>query len=490
MNFPIICRFLSAICFAIAVAFGVSLLVELFYPTDHDFRVTLSGFGVSIVVAVCLGALFTYWGRGNTSALHRKEALAAIGLGWLVACAVGSVPYLLILKDCSIANAIFESTSGLTTTGASVFTNLESWPRGLLFWRCLSQWLGGAGVVVFFVAILSSVGAGARFLFSNESSAQVGELDSRVRVGVMRIFQFYLVFSGACAAAYLLAGMDLYDAVCHMFTTVSTGGFSTYSDSVAAFDSPAIEWASIVFMMIGGTSFIFMLKFVSRDWENIRVNTEVYGYYFILILATFFVAYVLYESLETTGVEETLRTAMFQVVSIMTTTGYATVDFNQWLPVTHSILVVLMIIGGCSGSTSAGIKVIRFILALKMIVQNVEKAFRPHVLRNIRANGRNLDGGALRDVLVYNTAIMATVIVGVLLLGLFEPDLSFEGAFSATIACLFNVGPGFYEVGPTKIYDPFEQNTKFLLSLLMIMGRLELFAILVLFVPSFWRRFY
>ena len=490
MNYAILFKLQSVILGAIAVAFAVSLGLAFAY--DHEIRSDLSvaGFSVSFLLAACLSAGFFVLGKTGDNTLFRREALATIGCGWLIASLVGALPYFLILPDVSFAEAFFESASGLTTTGASILSDLENLPRSLHFWRALSQWMGGLGVVVFFVAVLSFLGAGAKVLFSRESSAQAADLNtSRVQEGVFRLVKIYLGLSVLCTVVYWLCGLSWFDSILHMFTTLSTGGFSTRSASIAAFQNPALEWAVIAFMAIGGTSFLLLIDVVSRRWRPVRESTELKAYYGLLAGFTAIIAVFLVIGDQAADAATAIRTAAFQVVSIMTTTGFATADFNLWLPVTHILLLALMFIGGCSGSTAGGTKVIRFIVALKVSAQQLEKAYRSRVVRPLKVNGKSLSPAEGEAIMFYIVILTLVVFSATLVIALFEPSMSFAGIVSAMAACLFNIGPGLAEIGPTQNFAGIHPYTQVFLALLMIMGRLELFALLVLFAPSLWKRF-
>jgi trk system potassium uptake protein TrkH len=274
-----------------------------------------------------------------------------------------------------------------------------------------------------------------------------------------------------------------------MFTTVSTGGFSTRSASIAAFASPALEWTITAFMVLGGTSFILMLEVIRGRPRALLQSTEFIAFISIILSATAAVSafLVLDPSSESHALADAVRIAAFQVVSILTTTGFATADFNQWLPVSHVILLCLMVIGGCAGSTAGGTKVVRFVTASKIANQQIEKSYRRHVMRPIRVNGKAVPPEDQQSTLVFFMLLALVLISSTLLMALLEPGVSLEGTVSAVAACLFNIGPGLAEVGPTQNFAPFGDLTKLLLAFIMIMGRLELFAILALFSPSLWK---
>ncbi|MBC2594086.1 TrkH family potassium uptake protein [Ruficoccus amylovorans] len=490
MNYRIISKLLSVIVTTLAVAFLICLGMGQTFDTSVREDGVLDEWLICSAVAVALALICMLLGRGAGNKLLRKEALAVIGLGWILASVIGALPYYLILEEASVADSIFETASGLTTTGASVFSNLESIPTSLLFWRCLSQWIGGLGVVVFFVALLSSLGAGAKILFSNESSGHSTDIDSgRVQHGVLQIMYVYLGLSALCAVVFHLCGMNWFDALCHMFATVSTGGFSTYNSSVGAFQSPTIEWMVTLFMALGGTSFFVMLRMVKCDFRHVWRNTEFIAYLIIMGTFSILITLILLGEGVVGDFNEALRVSTFQAVSLMTSTGFSTADFQMWPNVVHTLLMMAMIVGGCSGSTGGGTKVVRVVVALKVARQQIERAFRTRVVRPMHMNGRILDKDDQENVINYIVLLAIVCLLSLPVLALLQHELSFEGCFSAMLACLFNVGPGFNEVGPTLNYSYFSEAAKIFLALLMIMGRLELYAVLVLFTPSLWKRF-
>jgi trk system potassium uptake protein TrkH len=490
MNYAILFKLQSVILGAIAVAFAISTGLAFVYDHELGSDMSVLGFSLSFLVAACLSVGFFILGKTGDNTLFRREALATIGCGWLLASLTGALPYFLILPEVSYAEAFFESASGLTTTGASVLSDLENLPRSLHFWRSLSQWMGGLGVVVFFVAVLSFLGAGAKVLFSRESSAQAADLNtSRVQEGVFRLVKVYLGLSLLCTFVFWLCGLSWFESILHMFTTLSTGGFSTRSASIAAFQNPALEWAVIFFMAVGGISFLLIIDAVSRRWRPVRESTELKAYFGLLAGFTAIISLFLMVDNPPMATAEAVRTSAFQVVSIMTTTGFATADFDQWIPVTHVMLLALMFIGGCSGSTAGGTKVIRFIVALKVSAQQLEKAYRSRVVRPLKVNGKSIGPAEAEAIMFYIVILTLVVFCATLVIALFEPAMSFEGIVSTMAACLFNIGPGLAEIGPTQNFAGFHSHTQVFLALLMIMGRLELFALLVLFAPALWKRF-
>ena len=488
MNTAIIYKLLCMVLLALSGAFLLCIGVGMIMGETLGDQ-SLKAFEITIAIAVGLAVICHMLGRRGEARLFRREALCAIGLSWILCTIVGAIPYALI-EHCDLSDALFESASGLTTTGATAFNNFHEFPASLLFWRSLSQWVGGLGVVVFFVAILSSLGAGAKILFSNESSGASSDFDQgRIQKGAFDLMLFYLGLSAACSVAYKLSGMNWFQAINHAMTTVATGGFSTEPMSIEQFQSPTIEWISIVFMALSATTFIFTIRLIRGRTHILKQNQEVYWFYTILAVSTGLLVLYLVELTGELPDHNTVRTAAFQVVSIMTTTGYSTANFDEWLPPAKMLLIILMFIGGCSGSTGGGVKVVRIVVALRAAVRSVTHAFRPNVTIPMRMGGQNLSESTIHNVILFLCLMAALQIFSMLFISALEPNLSFLGVFSSVQATLFNIGPGFEAVGPTQNFHFLRPTTKIFFSLLMILGRLELYAVMVLFVPSVWRRF-
>jgi trk system potassium uptake protein TrkH len=403
---------------------------------------------------------------------------------------VGAIPYVLIVEHCDVADAIFESSSGLTTTGATAFPEFYEFPKSLLFWRSLSQWVGGLGVVVFFVAILSSLGAGAKILFSNESSGASSDFDhGRIQSGALYLMLYYLGLSFACMVAYAIGGMDWFQAINHAMTTVATGGFSTEPMSMEQFQSPALEWISIVFMALAGTTFVFVIRLLRGRTHGLKKNNEVTWFYGILVASSLLLTLYLVELTGQLPDHDSIRTATFQAVSIMTTTGYSTVNFDTWLPSAKIVLLILMVIGGCSGSTGGGVKVVRVVIATRTALRSIMQSFRPNITKPMRMGGQVLNERAIQSAIVFLMLMAIIEIASMLFISGIEPTLTFMETFSCVQATLFNIGPGFESLGPAENFHSLHSTTKIFLSLLMILGRLELYAVLVLFFPTVWKQY-
>lgn len=490
MNTCIIYKLLSKVLLVLAGAFGLCLIAGALNGEhlieDHSMQAFVMSIGISLVLA----GVFHWLGRKGRQQMFRREALCLIGLSWLLATLIGAIPYILIVENCDYADAIFECSSGLTTTGATAFNNFSEFPKSLLFWRSLSQWMGGLGVVVFFVALLSSLGAGAKILFSNESSGSAADFDQgRIQQGAVTLMLYYLAISTACTLSYKVAGMDWFQAVNHAMTTIATGGFSTEANSIEHFQSPLIEWIAIFFMALSGTTFVFVIRLFMGKWHMLRHRQEVLWFYGILVGATLLLTMYLVEMTGELPTAETIRTATFQAVSIMTTTGFASTDFEDWLPPAKMLLIILMFIGGCSGSTAGGVKVVRVLIALRGSMRSISLSFRPNLTIPMRMGGKPLGESAIQSVIIFLMLMVSLQICSMLFVSANEPELTFLSTFSCVQATLFNIGPGFDQVGPSDNFHFLRASTKLFLSLLMTLGRLELYAVLVLFMPMAWKKF-
>lgn len=489
MNSCIIYKLLSMVLLALAGAFGLCVLAGLSMGESLS-DASLQAFLASIGITIGGAGIFHILGRRGEAKLFRREALCAIGLSWILCTVIGAIPYYLIVEDCGIGDAIFETASGLTTTGATAFPKFYEFPDSLLFWRSLSQWVGGLGVVVFFVAILSSLGAGAKILFSNESSGTSSDFDhGRIQSGALNLLIYYLALSLACTLAYQFAGMNWFQAINHAMTTVSTGGFSTEPMSMEQFQNPTLEWLCILFMALGGTTFVFAIRLCRGRPQPLRRNDEVLWFFLFLLGSTLLLTFFLSEQTGQLPSHDSIRTAAFQATSIMTTTGYSTVDFDTWLSPAKMVLLLLMAIGGCSGSTGGGIKVVRIIIATRAVLRSITHAFRPSLTVPMRIGGHALGQRAIHSVILFIILMVAIQLIAAIVVSAAEPELGFLTVFSAVQACLYNIGPGFDAVGPTENFHFFQTPTKLFLSLIMILGRLELYAVMVLFMPSLWKRY-
>ncbi|MEO2028744.1 MAG: TrkH family potassium uptake protein [Fuerstiella sp.] len=534
MNWALVARLLGLISLLIGGAMVVTLpwSYPWFGQTVVFERAALGGMLRSIAACGVVGGLLLFCGRGAKEKLLRKEALAVVGVGWILCGILGALPFLLTptyrmaAVPMSVSDALFESISGFTTTGASVLENLEVptgvddceraairgeiayIPRSVLFWRSFTHWLGGMGIIVLFVAILSQLGAGGKALMRREVPGPLTDtVRPRVRETAMLMWGIYLGLSALMTIILLIQGMDVFESLCHTFGTLATGGFSTRNDSVGAFGNAGIEVTIIVFMIAAGTNFnlyYLLLRKPSRRSERTVIDRvrafssdpEFRAYLLILFVSTATLTGVLYSTDTYDSVSDGLRHACFNVVAVMTTTGFGTEDFARWPEFSRSLLLLLMFVGGCSGSTGGGIKVIRFLVLWKVLKLEAERAFRPNLVRPLRIAGNRIDDSMGRDVLVYFCLIAVIFAGSWCLLMVSEPGTQWQGetpaeklidCAGAVVATLNNIGPGLGVCGPHGNYSGFSDASKLLFTVLMLLGRLELFAIIVLLIPGFWK---
>ncbi|MFB6287047.1 MAG: TrkH family potassium uptake protein [Candidatus Bipolaricaulia bacterium] len=427
--------------------------------------------------------------------LTMREGFFVVGVSWLAIALFGSVPYLLI-GPLGVVDALFESMSGFTTTGATVLTDIEGQSRSLLLWRSLTQWLGGMGIVVLAIAVLPRLGIGGRQLMEAEAPGpEVERLFPHIRQTAQALWGVYLGLTVAEIVALSVAGLSLYEAVSHAFTTVSTGGFSPEARSIEAY-SGGVQWIVIVFILLGGSNFALLYRSLLSPLRLPRLLWDNREWRFYAAAYIVFVGLI---TLNITGlyatVEETIRHGAFQVASIMTTTGYASTDFNAWSSTAMLLLLALMFIGGNAGSTSGSVKVVRTLLILKMMFREIRRILHPKAVIPLRLGDRVISETALRGILVFAIIYVTLFAIGCILLMLDVERAGLAGgqtltvldAVSAVAASIGNVGPGFGVFGPMNSYAPLPDTSKLLLAALMWIGRLEIFPIIVLLTKSYWR---
>lgn len=459
---------------------------------------------ITTAVGVVLGGGLSLVGRGANGVLAHREALLVVATSWLVGAALGALPFRLwaLLREgtdptghCfdSFVNCYFEAMSGFTTTGATVVEALSTLPRSLLLWRSLTHWLGGLGIVVLFVAVLPILGIGGRRVYRIEAPGPTPDgVRPRIQDAARMLWLIYLGLTCVEIIALMLCGMDWFDATCHTFATLATGGFSTRDASIGGFESGAIHAVIIVFMILAGVNFGLYYQLLQRQWRNVLKDPELRAYFMIILVATTIVTISLVRSGPAVGpAGESLGSAMhhglFQVVAIQTTTGFCSADFDAWGFAAKSTLLVLMFIGGSAGSTGGGIKVMRILIAAKVMVAEIAQIYSPKVVRSVKVGRATVDPELRLDTLVYILGILVIFAVGTITLMAIEADgIDITTAATASAAMLNNIGPGLGGVGATRNYEWFSDLSKVIMSILMVVGRLEMFTIIVLFSPRFW----
>lgn len=465
---------------AVGVAMGISAAVASLYGGPDVLPLLISA-----AIAVTAG-LAAYRLTSLEGDLKIRESYLIVTLSWLGAAAFGALPYALS-GVASPLDAFFESISGFTTTGASIFPDPESLPRGILFWRDFSQWLGGMGIIVLAVAVLPFLGVGGMQLFRAEVPGPTPDrLQPRISQTAKVLWGVYLALTALQVVLYSLGGMSLFDSVTHSFGTMPTGGFSPRTASMAAFESPYIQYVTIIFMYLAGVNFALHYRALGGKPRSLLADEEWRFYTGLLLTATAIVLVANLVAGTNTSTESTFRASLFQVVSIGTTTGFATADYVTWPAVTQALLVVLMFIGGMAGSTGGGIKTMRLWAALKQGMVELRKHLHPRAIIVTRVGGRVVHEGVMLDILAFMLLFFASFVVAALLLMILGIDL--VTAAGASAAAIGNVGPGLAQVGPTSNYSWMPMTGKMILAALMLLGRLEIYTVLVILQPYFWRR--
>ncbi|MGQ0551662.1 MAG: TrkH family potassium uptake protein [Planctomycetota bacterium] len=473
--------------------FGLMLAGLLLLPLlVCAFDGTLTSHSAQVFAATALGTAIVALSllllcRFDQARFELPEAFAAVTAAWLTLFVVGALPFVLTGSIPSGVDALFESVSGATTTGASILPDPALLGRPLLFWRALLVLLGGVGIVALSVAVLPALGAGGNALFQAESSGpEKSKLLPRIADVSKMLWMLYLGLTVVTVGALALAGMTPFDALCHGFALVGTGGYSTRADSFNSY-SPAIQWTASVLMLVASTNFLLLLALVRGRGRTLLNNAEwrVYVAWVFGAMALALAVRLASEGVPS-DVEAFARGTVFSVVSVASTTGFSTVDFNAWAPPLHLLLIALMLVGGCSGSTAGGFKPSRLVLWFKACGQLQRQLLRPSSVVVAKSEGRTIERTVIfKSFAFLGVALAVFVILSVALVGL---GLSEEAAFSATASCLGGVGPGLDAVGPTLTYAPLPDAAKLLLCLAMLLGRLEYFALLVLLLPQAWRR--
>ena len=481
INFRIIFKILGFLLIvegaSMLIATGVSALYR-----GNDMLALL----YSSLINIGIGTITILLTKNAKKEIGKHEGFIIVSLVWVVFSFFGCIPYLLSGAIPSFTNAFFETISGFTTTGSSILNDIEALPHGLLFWRSMTQWLGGMGIIVLSLAILPVFGIGGMQLFAAEVPGPTPDkLNPKIQQTAKNLWAIYVLFTLAETILLWIGGMSLFDAVNHSFTTMATGGYSTKQASIAYWSSPFIQYVIIFFMFLAGTN--FTLSYFALTGKFSRVfNNEEFKYYFLFILgftAVIFSGLLITSSL---GFEEAFRDTLFQVVSIITTTGYATTDYLKWTPFLTILIFALFFFGGSAGSTGGGIKIMRIVLLMKNSYYELRRLLHPNAIIPVRFNKRSVSNQMINNVLAFFMIYFIIFFISTILFTLIEPNL--ESAMGAVASCLGNIGPGLGNVGPVENYDHIHPAGKWFLSFLMLIGRLELFTVLVLFSPAFWKK--
>ncbi len=467
------------------IILGVSMLIP--FSVEFIYHEKNSAFLSSAALTTFIGVLLVLTNLEENRKLNLQQAFLLTTLSWLSIAIFGSMPFLFSNLDLSLVDSFFESMSGITTTGSTIITNLESVPKSILIWRAILQWLGGIGVIVMAITILPLLNVGGMQLFKKDQASDSSEkILPRTSEVTLVISIIYLILTLSCGGAYWFAGMNIFDSITHSMTTIATGGFSNYSDSIGHFQNPKIELISIIFIILGSLPFIAYLKFFRGEKKIFFKDSQIIGLLYILIISTLLMLIYLMMNNTTYGLLENLRISTFNVVSILSGTGYVTADFSAWGKFPLIFFLFLMFIGGCAGSTTCGIKIFRFQILGRFIINQVKKLVYPRGVFLIKYNNEKITNTFVYSIITFVFLYLFIFFILAALLSI--NGLDFITAISGSASAISNVGPGLGDIiGPDGNYSNLPNFSKLSLSLGMLLGRLELFAVLVLFFPSFWK---
>lgn len=481
INFKLIIKVLSFLLMIESGFMVLSLPFSLYYGGD-DFQ----AIGISILITFFSGLIiWLSFRKYNNKHLGKREGYIIVTFSWIVISIFGALPFVMHGAIPKYSNAFFETISGFTTTGATILTDIEVMPKGLLFWRSLTHWIGGMGIIVLTIAILPVLGIGGMQLYAAEMPGPTKDkIHPRIKETAKRLWGIYVILTFSETILLMFGGMNLFDALCHAFGTMATGGFSTKNTSIAGF-SPYIQYVITIFMILAGTNFTLHYLALKRKYTKIFSNEE-YRYYLFLIAVVTIVISVFLIIHDYYGIENSFRSAFFQVVSIITTTGYITSDYLLWPGYLWFLIFLLMFTGGCAGSTGGGIKVIRQLLLIKNSSLELRRLIHPMAVIPVRLNKKPISSNIIFNILAFFLIYMIIFAFGSLVMS--SMGLDYETAIGSVAATLGNIGPAIGGVGPVENYADVPLMGKWFLSFLMLLGRLELFTVLILFSRAFWKR--
>ncbi len=481
MSFKLILRIQGFLLLFLGACMAVPALIAVLYHEDAGVSFILAAVMTTVTGAVCIVS----FPAAHKQITHR-EGFVIVSLGWILAALFGSLPFLFENTFTTFTNAYFETVSGFTTTGATVLHDVESLPHTILFWRSMIQWLGGMGIILFSIAILPLLGIGGMQLYKAEVPGPVVEkIKPRIAETARSLWKVYILLSLVEALLLMLCGMSPFDAVCHTFTTMATGGFSTKNRSIESFQNPLIEYIMVLFMFAAGVNFSLHYRVCHGKIKGLLKDKEFLFYCSFLAGAVIVIAVTLTFLGDAHGLRS-FRLSLFQATSILTTTGYSSANFDLWPLFAKLILLMLMFVGGCAGSTAGGMKCVRILLVLKRCYRELFLMVHPHAVAPIKLGARSVSETVMKGLTGFIILYLFLFIIGSLLMSLFGLDIT--ASLSSVAASLGNIGPGLGAVGPYETYAFIPSPGKWILIIMMLLGRLEIFTLLILFIPEFWKK--
>lgn len=482
MNYKAVLKVLGNVLKYELLLLIIPLLVALYYG-DGDAL----AFAITIL---CMAPIAFYLCRIKTdkNEIYAKEGFLTVGLSWILISFVGALPFVFSGAIPSFIDAFFETSSGFTTTGASILTEIESLPRGILFWRSFTHWIGGMGFLIFILALIPSLASNTIFLLKAESPGPApGKIVPKIKETAKILYLIYFVMTIIETILLMFAGLSVYDALIHALGTAGTGGFSNMNSSVAAFNNPAVEWIITIFMLLFGVNFALYFQVFKGDFKSVLKSEELKYYLLMVGVSIIFIAINILD-MNGGNIGLSIRESSFQVASVVTTTGYATTDFNLWPTFSKIILTMLMFAGAMAGSTGGGIKTVRIVLVLKAIKREIDKILHPKRIQKVKMDGKVVEDEIISGVFLFIGAYIVISLIAIFIVSLDGFDL--VTTVSSVIATISNIGPGFEMVGPTGNFSQFSDLSKIVLSFCMLAGRLEIYPMLILFSPSIWKKKY
>ncbi len=482
INYKVVTHTVGSLLIICGLLMFTAIPFSIFFGEGGLLPMAISG-----AVTTLVGFLaWVFTRNASDDEIRKRDGYLTVTLGWLFMALFGTLPYVLSGAIPDYTNAFFETMSGLTTTGASILNDIESLPKGILFWRSMTQWIGGMGIIVLTIAILPLLGIGGMELFIAEAPGPTKDkIHPRIKETAKRLWVIYVALTVLQTILLWVAGMTFYDAINHALTTMSTGGFSTKQASVGHFDSAWIHYIIIVFMFLAGTNFT-MLYFGFKGRLDILKRNDEFKWYVLTVLFLLTIVSASVYQISDLPVEEAFRSALFQVVSILTTTGYATADFTSWGTFMTLVFFVLIFLGASAGSTSGGFKLVRIVLLMKNGFSEFKRRLHPKAIIPVRMNGEAVSSQQIYNLLAFLLLYIFIFVVGSILMA--AQGVGFEESISSVATSLSNVGPGIGSIGPSHSFYELPALGKWILAFLMLVGRLEIFTVLIIFTPYFWRR--
>lgn len=480
MNYKAVLSILGNVVKYMVALLFVPLLIALYYG-EGDAK----SFLLTILIGAPIGFILSNI-KAEKKAIYAKEGFLIVGFAWIIISAIGALPFVISGAIPSFIDAFFETVSGFTTTGATILTAIEGLPKGILFWRSFTHWIGGMGFLIFMLALIPSLGSNSIHLLKAESPGpSPGKIVPKIKETAKILYLIYFALTLIEGILLMCAGMNLYDAVIHAMGTAGTGGFSNMNASIAAFNSPAIEWIITIFMLIFGINFALYFQILKGNFKGFFKNEEL-RYYLLIIVSAFILITVNIISLNGGDIILSIRQSAFQVSSIVTSTGFATVDFNFWPTLSKLIIVMLMFVGAMAGSTGGGIKTVRIVIMLKAIKREINKIIHPKRVNSVKIDGKTVDEDIIHGVFLFIGAYIIISLIAIFIISFDNFDV--VTTVTSVITTMSNIGPGLEVVGPVGNFAAFSPLSKLVLSFCMLAGRLEIYPMLIMFSPSIWRK--